>query len=69
MSTSPRRRRAGRLRRADDLRDHADAAVTAAVLIHRLVAERFGGELRIVSGSTTGVVIAGHRRRNHLDSL
>ena len=28
----------------NDLADHADAAVTAAVLIHRLVAERFSGD-------------------------
>jgi adenylate cyclase len=33
--------------------------VTAAVLIHRHVAERFGGELRIGIGINTGVVIAG----------
>jgi class 3 adenylate cyclase len=43
----------------NDLADHADAAVNAAVLIHRLVAERFGGELRIGVGINTGVVIAG----------
>ena len=43
----------------NDLADHADAAVTAAVLIHRLVAERFGGTLRIGIGINTGVVIAG----------
>jgi adenylate cyclase len=43
----------------NDLGDHADAAVSAAVLIHRLVAERFGGELRIGVGINTGVVIAG----------
>ncbi len=43
----------------NDLADHADAAVNAAVLIHRLVAERFGGELRIGIGINTGVVIAG----------
>jgi class 3 adenylate cyclase len=43
----------------NDLADHADAAVTAAVLIHRLVAERFGGELRIGIGINTGKVIAG----------
>ena len=35
------------------------AAVSAAVTIHRLVAERFGGELRIGIGINTGVVIAG----------
>jgi class 3 adenylate cyclase len=43
----------------NDLADHAVAAVSAAVLIHRLVAERFGGELRIGIGINTGVVIAG----------
>jgi adenylate cyclase len=43
----------------NDLADHANAAVSAAVMIHRLVAERFGGELRIGIGINTGVVIAG----------
>ncbi|OCB29495.1 cyclase [Mycobacterium malmoense] len=43
----------------NDLAEHADAAVTAAVLIQRLVAERFGGDLRIGIGINTGVVIAG----------
>jgi adenylate cyclase len=43
----------------NDLAEHADAAVSAAVLIHRRVAERFGGELRIGIGINTGVVIAG----------
>jgi adenylate cyclase len=43
----------------NELADHADAAVRAAVLIHRLVAERFGGALRIGIGINTGVVIAG----------
>jgi adenylate cyclase len=43
----------------NDLADHADAAVTTAVRIHRLVAERFGGELRIGIGINTGLVIAG----------
>jgi class 3 adenylate cyclase len=43
----------------NDLADHADAAVSAAVLIHRVVSERFGGELRIGIGINTGVVIAG----------
>jgi class 3 adenylate cyclase len=43
----------------NDLSDHADAAVGAAMQIHRLVAERFGGELRIGIGINTGVVIAG----------
>jgi adenylate cyclase len=41
------------------LADHADTAVNSAVLIHRLVAERFGGELRIGIGINTGLVIAG----------
>jgi adenylate cyclase len=43
----------------NDLADHADAAVAAAILIHRLVAERFGSALRIGIGINTGVVIAG----------
>ena len=43
----------------NDLPDHADAAMTAAVLIHRLVAERFGDALRIGIGINTGLVIAG----------
>jgi adenylate cyclase len=43
----------------NDLADHADAAVTAATFIHRLVAERFDGELRIGIGINTRVVIAG----------
>jgi len=43
----------------NDLADHADAAVNSAVLIQRLVAERFSGELRIGIGINTGVVIAG----------
>jgi adenylate cyclase len=43
----------------NDLADHADAAVSAAVVIHRLVAERFEGALRIGVGINTGVVIAG----------
>ena len=43
----------------NDLADHADAAVTAAVGVHHLVAERFRGELRIGIGINTGVVIAG----------
>lgn len=43
----------------NDLADHADAAVCAAVLIHRLVAERFDGALRIGIGINSGVVIAG----------
>jgi adenylate cyclase len=43
----------------NDLADHADAAVNAAALIQRLVAERFGGALRIGIGINTGPVIAG----------
>jgi class 3 adenylate cyclase len=43
----------------NDLADHADAAVTAAVLIHRLVADRFDGAVRIGIGINTGLVIAG----------
>jgi adenylate cyclase len=43
----------------NDLAAHADAAVSAAALIHRLVAERFDGELQIGIGINTGVVIAG----------
>ncbi len=43
----------------NDLPDHADAAVRTAVVIDRLVTERFGGELRIGIGINTGVVIAG----------
>jgi adenylate cyclase len=43
----------------NDLADHADAAVSAAVLIHRLVGTRFGGDLRIGIGINTGLVIAG----------
>lgn len=42
----------------NDLADHADAAVNAAVLIHRRVGERFGDELRIGIGINTGQVIA-----------
>jgi adenylate cyclase len=43
----------------NDLADHADAAVSAAVLIRGHVAERFNGELRIGIGINTGLVIAG----------
>lgn len=43
----------------NDLADHAGAAVNAARRIQRLVAQRFGGELRIGIGINTGVVIAG----------
>jgi class 3 adenylate cyclase len=43
----------------NDLADHADAAVSAAVTIDRMVTERFGGALSIGVGINTGVVIAG----------
>ena len=43
----------------NDLADHAGAAVKAGLLIHRLVAKRFDGALRIGIGINTGVVIAG----------
>ncbi|MGV0660807.1 adenylate/guanylate cyclase domain-containing protein [Mycolicibacterium pulveris] len=43
----------------NDLADHADAALTAAELIHRRLTEQFGGELRIGIGINTGPVIAG----------
>ena len=43
----------------NDLAHHADAAVSAAVSIQRIVGERFGGGLRIGIGINTGVVIAG----------
>ncbi|OBK72745.1 adenylate/guanylate cyclase domain-containing protein [Mycobacterium sp. 1274761.0] len=43
----------------NDLGAHADAAVSAAIVIHRRVGERFGGGLRIGIGINTGVVIAG----------
>ncbi|MFI5507428.1 adenylate/guanylate cyclase domain-containing protein [Mycobacterium sp. NPDC051804] len=43
----------------NDLPHHADAALGAAVLIQRLVAERFGSELRIGIGINSGTVIAG----------
>lgn len=43
----------------NDLADHADAAVDAAVGIQRMVAERFGADLRIGIGINTGTVIAG----------
>ncbi|OBK76594.1 adenylate/guanylate cyclase domain-containing protein [Mycobacterium sp. 1164985.4] len=43
----------------NELADHADAALNAAVLIQRRVEERFNGELRIGIGINTGVVIAG----------
>ena len=43
----------------NDLTDHADGALSAAVAIDRRVAERFGGELRTGIGINTGVAIAG----------
>jgi class 3 adenylate cyclase len=43
----------------NELVDHADAALKAAMMIDRLVADRFGGELRIGIGVNTGQVIAG----------
>ena len=43
----------------NDLADHADAAVSVAASILGLVAERFGGALRIGIGINTGKVIAG----------
>ena len=43
----------------NDLAGHADSALSTAVLIQRLVAARFGGELRIGIGINTGMVIAG----------
>lgn len=43
----------------NELAHHADAALSAALLIQRLVDERFGGALRIGVGINTGVVIAG----------
>ena len=43
----------------NDLAEHADAALRTALVIDRLVAARFGQELRIGIGINTGVVIAG----------
>ena len=43
----------------NDLADHADAAVAAAALIQRRVADRFADALRIGIGINTGPVIAG----------
>ncbi|WP_197506808.1 adenylate/guanylate cyclase domain-containing protein, partial [Mycobacterium sp. E136] len=43
----------------NEVAGHADAAVSTAVLIQRLVGERFEGALRIGIGINTGTVIAG----------
>jgi class 3 adenylate cyclase len=43
----------------NELADHADAAVETALVIRRLVAECFSGDLRIGIGINTGPVIAG----------
>jgi adenylate cyclase len=43
----------------NDLAGHADAAVSVAGKIHRLVVDRFEGQLRIGIGINTGYVIAG----------
>lgn len=43
----------------NELVNHANAAVNAALLMQRVVAERFEGALRIGIGINTGVVIAG----------
>lgn len=43
----------------NELADHAAAALSAAGVINRLVAEQFGCELRIGIGINTGTVIAG----------
>jgi adenylate cyclase len=43
----------------NELTDQADAAVSAALLIQRLVSEQFGDALRVGVGINTGVVIAG----------
>ena len=59
MSTSSSATARRRVRAPNDLAGHADAALSAAALIHRLVAERFDGALRIGIGINTGLVIAG----------
>jgi len=41
----------------NDLANHADAAVDAAVLIQRLVAERFGGDFSIGTSSLGGALV------------
>lgn len=43
----------------NELAHHADAALATAVEVQRLVADRFGGEVRIGIGINTGEVIAG----------
>jgi adenylate cyclase len=43
----------------NDLDQHADSALAAAVDIQRVVHQRFAGELRVGVGINTGVVIAG----------
>lgn len=43
----------------NDLTDHADAAVSAAVRIQRRVTEQFAADLRVGIGINTGTVIAG----------
>ncbi|KMO83833.1 adenylate/guanylate cyclase domain-containing protein [Mycolicibacterium chubuense] len=43
----------------NEIADHADAAVSAALVIQRLVADRFGSGMRIGIGINSGVVIAG----------
>jgi adenylate cyclase len=43
----------------NDLTDHADAALSVAMLLQRTVAERFSSTLRIGIGINTGVVISG----------
>jgi class 3 adenylate cyclase len=43
----------------NELANHADAALSAAIVIHRLVAERFSGEVKIGIGINTGLVVAG----------
>ena len=41
------------------LSDHADRAVAAAIEIAQVVAERFGGELRVGIGVNSGRVVVG----------
>ena len=49
----------GDLMSASEAFGSKDCSLSAALLIHRLVAERFDGELRIGIGVNTGSVIAG----------